>query len=133
MSLPKSFTVGSVSVNAAMASAIEQDEVLSLISSEVIQRAAIAARSDIEMGEKVLVSMYFSMPSQVKQRVAGILLGRAMHNGTERKVTVADFQGKMVEYNTLLAQLTLWNFEDFFTYLSDAVKDAAPVPDVTAP
>ena len=133
MSLLKSFTVGSVSVNAAMASAIEQDEVLSLISSEVVQRAYVASRSNIEMGEKVLMSMFFSMPSQVKQRVAGILLGRSMHSGTERKVTVADFHGKMVEYNTLLAQLTLWNFEDFFTYLSDAVKDVAPVPDVTAP
>ena len=133
MSLTKSFTVGSLSVNAAMASAIEQDEVLSLVSSEVIQRAAIAARSKIEMGESVLISMFFSMPSQVKQRVSGVLLGRAMHSGTDRKVTVADFQGKMVEYNTLLAQLTLWNFEDFFTYLSDAVRNAAPAQDETAP
>lgn len=146
MSLTKSFTVGSLSVNAAMASAIEQDEVLSLVSSEVIQRAAIAARSDIEMGESVLISMFFSMPSQVKQRVAGILLNRAFAagtskvdqngnpvEGTARKVTVADFQGKMVEYNTLLAQLTLWNFEDFFTYLSDAVRNAAPAQDGTAP
>lgn len=146
MSLTKSFTVGSLSINAAMASAIEQDEVLSLVSSEVIQRAAIAARSKIEMGESVLVSMFFSMPSQVKQRVAAILLNRAFAagtskvdqsgnpvEGTARKVTVADFQGKMVEYNTLLAQLTLWNFEDFFTYLSDAVRNAAPAQEETAP
>lgn len=133
MSLPKSFIVGSLSVNAAMATALEQDEVLSLISSEVIHRASVAARNDIAFGEQVMVSMFLSMPSQAKQRVASILLGRCFVTGTERKISVAEFQGKMVDYNTLLAQLTLWNFEDFFTYLSDAVKNAAPSPDVTAP
>lgn len=129
----KSFTVGSMSVNAAMASAIAQDEVLSVISSEIIQRAAVASRGGVEMGEKILVPMFMSMPSQAKQRVANVLLERAFVSGTERKVSVADFQGKMVEYNTLLAQILLWNFEDFFTWLSDAVRSDAPAQEVTAP
>lgn len=129
----KSFTVGSMSVNAAMASAIAQDELLSVISSEIIQRAAVAARSGLEMGEKILVPMLMAMPSQAKQRVANVLLERAFVSGTERKVSVADFQGRMVEYNTLLAQILLWNFEDFFTWLSDAVKSDAPAQEATAP
>lgn len=133
MSLPKSFTIGALSANAAMATAIEQDEVLSIISSEVIHRASVAARNDIEFGEQIMVSMFLSMPSQAKQRVASILLGRCVIAGTERKITVAEFQGKMMDYNKLLAQLTLWNFEDFFTYLSDAVKNVAPASNVTAP
>lgn len=129
----KSFTVGSMSVNAAMASAIAQDEVLSVISSEVIQRAAVAARGGLEMGEKILVPMFMAMPSQAKHRVANVLLERAFVSGTERKVSVADFQGRMVEYNTLLAQILLWNFEDFFTWLSDAVRSDAPAQEATAP
>lgn len=142
----KSFTVGSLNVNAAMASAIEQDEVLSIVSSEIINRAAVAARNGLKMGESILVPMFMSMPSQAKQRVAGILLSRCFVSGTAkmdedmqpvpgtaRKVTVADFKGKMVEYNTLLAQVLLWNFEDFFTWLSDAVKSDAPAQEATAP
>lgn len=129
----KSFTVGSISVNAGMASAIAQDEVLSVVSSEIINRAAVAARNGLRMGEQILVPMFMAMPSQAKQRVAAILLERAFFAGTERKVTVADFQGKMVDYNTLLAQLLLWNFEDFFTWLSDAVKSDAPAQEATAP
>lgn len=129
----KSFTVGSISVNAAMASAIAQDEVLSVISSEIIQRAAVAARGGLEMGEKILVPMFMAMPSQAKQRVVNVLLERAFVSGTERKVSVADFQGRMVEYNTLLAQILLWNFEDFFTWLSDAVRSDAPAQEATAP
>lgn len=142
----KSFTVGSISVNAAMASAIAQDEILSIVSSEIIQRAAMAARGGLEMGEKILVPMFMAMSSQAKQRVASVLLERAFVSGTARlddhhqpilgtarKVSVADFQGKMVEYNTLLAQLLLWNFEDFFTWLSDAVRSDAPAQEATAP
>jgi len=120
-------------INVAMASAIAQDEVLSIVSSEIINRAAIAARNGLEKGEQILVHMLMVMPSSAKQRVASVMLERAFVAGSERKVSVADFQGKMVDYNTLLAQVLLWNFEDFFTWLSDAVKSDAPAQEVTAP
>lgn len=124
MSTVKSFTVGSVTVNASMPSALEQDEVLSLMSAEIIQRAFVAARSNVEMGEQLLTTMFMSMNTSVKRRVADVLLSKALVSGTNTRINVADFQGKMVDYNKLLAQLTLWNYEDFFTYLSDAVNVA---------
>jgi hypothetical protein len=34
------------------------------------------------------------------------------------QVSVKDFQGKMVLWNTLLAELLIWNLSDFFDYLS---------------
>ncbi len=46
----KSFQIGSLNINAAMPSALEQDEILSLIGADIIQRAAIMARQ----GEQVL-------------------------------------------------------------------------------
>lgn len=129
----KSFQIGSLTVNAAMAPALEQDEVLSLIGSGIIQRATELARAGEQVGEVMLASMFATMPHQVKQRVSNILLSKAVTAGTETRVTVADFQGKMVQYNLLLAQLTLWNFDDFFIWLGDAVRERAPAQVTTAP
>lgn len=129
----KSFQIGSLTVNAAMASALEQDEALSLIGSGIIQRAAELARAGEQTGEVMLASMFATMPHQVKQRVSNILLSKVVTAGTETRVTVADFQGKMVQYNLLLAQLTLWNFDDFFIWLGDAVRERAPEQVTTAP
>lgn len=126
MSTIQSFTIGSMTINASMPSALEQDEVLSLISSEVIQRAYTAASVKVELGEKVLTTMFMSMPTNYKRRVSDVLLSKAFIAGTQTKVNVADFQGKMVQYNTLLAQLTLWNYEDFFTYLSEDLNAGKP-------
>lgn len=128
MSTVKSFSVGAMTVNASMPSALEQDEVLSLISSEVIQRATIAANSSVSMGEEILTTMFMSMPTLHKRRVSEIVLSKAFVSGTQTKVSVADFQGKMVEYNKLLSQLILWNYEDFFTYLASALNAGKPVP-----
>ncbi len=133
MSTIQSFTIGSMTINSSMPSALEQDEVLSLISSEVIQRAYTAASVKVELGEKVLTTMFMAMPTNYKRRVSDVLLSKAFIAGTQTKVNVADFQGKMVQYNTLLAQLTLWNYEDFFTYLSEdlnAGKSATENPQV---
>lgn len=126
MSTIQSFTIGSMSINASMPSALEQDEVLSLISYEVTQRAYTAASVKVELGEKVLTTMFMAMPTNYKRRVSDVLLSKAFIAGTQTKVNVADFQGKMVQYNTLLAQLTLWNYEDFFTYLSEDLNAGKP-------
>lgn len=129
----KSFQIGSLTINAAMPSALEQDEVLSLIGADIIQRAAIMARQGEQAGEAMLTSMFLSMHHQVKQRVSTLLLSKAIVTGTKTPLSIADFQGKMIEYNTLLAQLTLWNFDDFFIWLGDAVRESAPAQATTVP
>lgn len=133
MSTVKSFSVGTMSVNASMPSALEQDEVLSIIGSETIQRAISARYNEEPMTDRILAAMFTTMPIIAKRRVADILCAKAFIAGTQTKVTVADFQGKMVAYNTLLAQLTLWNFEDFFTWLnSDSAAGVQPNPNEAA-
>jgi hypothetical protein len=42
---------------------------------------------------------------------------------TNTKVTVSDFSGKMMTLNTLLAELFLWVYADFFDYVQNANKD----------
>lgn len=129
MSYVKSFTVGSLTVNAAMASAVQQDELLSLLSANLLSRAVSAAQMGEGMGEQILIPMFMSMPQQLKKQVVVLLTQKVMVSGTETPVTVNDFGGKMVEWNTLLSQLILWNLEGFFIWLENAVKSVHPAQD----
>ena len=118
----KPFTIGGVQYNAAMASAVDQDRLMSLLSGAVLERFATAAQAGIEVDDQVLCSMFMSMRQDVKAQVVQILMTRVFINGTERAVTVADFGGKMVQYNQLLAELLRWNLSDFFDWLPSGEK-----------
>ena len=120
----KPFTIGGVQYNAAMASAVDQDRLMSLLSGAVLERFATAAQAGIEVDDQVLCSMFMSMRQDVKTQVANVLMGKVLINGTERPVTVADFGGKMVQYNQLLAELLRWNLSDFFDWLPSGAKGA---------
>ncbi|WP_122425163.1 hypothetical protein [Pseudomonas viridiflava] len=113
----RAFTVGGVQYNAAMASAVDQDRLMSLLSAAVIERFAVAAREDQVVSADVLCSMFMSMRQDAKAQVAQMLMGKVVVNGSDRAVTVADFGGKMVHYNQLLTELLLWNLTDFFEWL----------------
>lgn len=118
----KPFTIGGVQYNAAMASAVDQDRLMSLLSGAVLERFATAAQAGIEVDDQVLCSMFMSMRQDVKAQVVQILMTRVFINGTERAVTIADFGGKMVQYNQLLAELLRWNLSDFFDWLPSGEK-----------
>ena len=118
--------MGNLTVNAAMASAVQQDELLSLLSATLLSRAATAAQVNAEMGEQILIPMFMAMPQQLKKQVVGLITQKVLVAGTETPVTVNDFGGKMVEWNTLLSQLILWNLEGFFIWLDNAVKSVSP-------
>lgn len=127
----RSFTIGGVQYNAAMASAVDQDRLMSLLSAAVLERFATAAAADLEIDENVLCSMFMSMRQEAKAQAAQMLMARVLINGTERTVSVADFGGRMVQYNQLLAELLRWNLSDFFDWLPSAAKNArqAEAPD----
>lgn len=125
----KSFTVGGAQYNAAMASAVDQDRLLSMLSAALLERALTAARAGVDLGDDILMPMFMAMRQELKAQVVDILMRRVLVNGTERTVTVADFGGKMVEYNQLLAALLRWNLSDFFDWLPAALaseKAATP-------
>lgn len=120
----KPFTIGGVQYNAAMASAVDQDRLMSLLSAAVLERFATAAGAGLEIDDQVLCAMFMSMRQDVKAQVAQMLMARVVLNGTERTVSVADFGGKIVQYNQLLAGLLRWNLSDFFDWLPSDAKDA---------
>lgn len=110
-----SFTVGSVSYNAATASALEQDEVLSLIGLEVMR--TVFSNTPDAKPEKALVPMFMTLPQGVKKRVSDILCSKLFVAGqTETTVSVHDFECRMVEWNQLLSELMVRNFKDFFIW-----------------
>lgn len=120
----KPFTIGGVQYNAAMAGAVDQDRLMSLLSGAVLERFHTAAGAGLDVDDKVLCAMFMSMRQDVKAQVVQILMTRVFINGTERAVTVADFGGKMVQYNQLLAELLRWNLSDFFDWLPSGEKGA---------
>lgn len=116
----KAFTVGGTQYNAAMASAVDQDRLLSLLSAGLIERSMTAASIGKDLDDSILVPMFMAMPQAAKTQAASMLMGKVVLNGTTQPVTAGDFGGKMVQYNQLLAELLRWNLGDFFDWLRAA-------------
>lgn len=122
MSVIKTFTAGEMTINAAMPSALEQDEILSLVSVPFIAHAGRVYADGGELTVKNVVLMLTAIPFNIKTRIAEVLLSKAFVASTKTRVTVNDFSGKMMTLNTLLAELFLWIYSDFFDYVQNANK-----------
>lgn len=122
MSYVKQFTVGGCSYNAVMASAADQDKLMSLLSAALIERAVAMARQGQTIGQDVVVPMFMAMPHDRKSQVAAILMGNVKVNGSDIKVDIEYFRNKLVQYNQLLCELLVWNLGDFFDYLLTVVS-----------
>lgn len=125
MSYLKMFTVGDCSYHAMMASAADQDRLMSLLSAALIERAVAMGRQGQTLGIDVVMPMLMSMPHDRKQQVVGILLGDVKVHATGTQVDVEHFRERMVQYNQLLAELLMWNLGELFTYLAGVAKDEA--------
>lgn len=112
----KQFTVDGTSYNVARASAVQQDEVLSILTAPLIQRLAIAGREGIDADESVVFAMVLAMPFNIKSKIDQLLMGRVSRNGESNNVTLADFDGKVMDYNRLRTKVLMWNLSGFFTY-----------------
>jgi len=117
MSQVKAFTVGARTFNAAQASAVKQDELLSMLTVPLMERAMGAAQLGKELDDAVLGPMFMSMNHAAKVKIAEILMNQVFIAGTSIPVTIDDFSGRMVEYNQLLAKLLRFNLSDFFDWL----------------
>lgn len=116
MGAVKSFTVGTESYNVARATALQQDEALSLLTAPLIQRLIAAGQSGIDADEEVIFAMTLAMPFSLKQKLDELLMGRVTRQGTQMQVSIRDFDGHVMDYNRLRAKVLMWNLEGFFTY-----------------
>jgi hypothetical protein len=124
MSQVKAFTVGAKTYNVAMASAVKQDELLSMLAPTLIDKAMVAAGLGKTLDDKIIQTMMMGMQYGVKLKVADIIMNQVFVAGTTIPVTVDDFSGRMVEYNELLAKLLIFNLGDFSSWLQSAIDDA---------
>lgn len=122
MSSVKPFTVGNTTYNAARASAVAQDEVLSLLTQTLIQRLVAAGKEGIEADESVLFPMMMAMPYQLKLKIDELIMSRISVAGREDFVSIKDLDA--IDYNRLRAKVLRWNLEGFFTYWAEESRAA---------
>ena len=109
----------------AQASALEQDELLTILSKRLILSSLAAKKEQSELNENSVFVMLIALPSEEKAKVVRILTGKAFEVGSSLPVSVKDFQGKIVAWNKFLAKLIIWNLADFFELLSSVdLEDA---------
>lgn len=123
MSDKKTFTVGDINVEGFQASALKQDELLSLLTARLFQSFLNAGKLGADVSEKSLAIMLMALPHDTKAKVADILTEKVFLKDGVR-VSVKDFQGSMVSWNMLLAKLLNWNLSDFFELLRSDLQDA---------
>jgi hypothetical protein len=119
----KSFVLKGGAYNVARASAVAQDELLSLLTQPLVQRLSTAAPGQ-PVDEDVIFFMFLAMPHAVKLKIDDLMLGRVCSKGTERQIALADVD--VMDWNRLRTKALIWNLEGFFTYWADAsARDAA--------
>lgn len=117
MSSVKTFTIGGESYNVARATAVQQDEALSILTAPLVERMAkYGADKSQPVDEDLIFAMSMAMPYSLKKILDGLLLTRVTRSGEQNPITIRDFDGRIMDYNRLRAQVLIWNFEDFFTY-----------------
>lgn len=119
----KSFTLKGGSYNVARASAVAQDEMLSLLTQALIQRLS-AGEPGKPVDEDVIFFMFLAMPHQAKLKIDELMLDRVFKKGTQTQVALADVD--VMDWNRLRAKVLIWNLQGFFTFWADAsARDAA--------
>lgn len=106
----------------AMASAVEQNELLSLVAPHLLSLATAKAVQQEDINEDSVFISLILMPKATKDRVETILTSKATPVGQSYKMDIKDFDGAIVEWNKLVAKLLMWNLGDFFVLLADAQK-----------
>lgn len=123
MSTVKQFQVGSVTYNVARASAIQQDEVLSMLTSAIVECLQRIDANDLD-DDDIMFNFFTRMPFEAKQKFDGLMLARVFKHGTDQAVSSKDFDGAVLELNKLRALVLKWNLEPFFTYWASELRKA---------
>ena len=118
--------IGGKSYNVPKASAVKQKQLLSLIGAKVALNSAAAKKDTIDSN-----FLFGSLLTESEERfdiIAGIVLDKAVVNGSTIPVDVGLFQNKITEYYQLVAAAIAENLQDFFTYLDSVNAEARGNP-----
>lgn len=123
MSTIKTFEVAGESYNVVRASAVQQDEALSLLSVDLVQTLAERVKTDVP-DYTFILDFFTSLPYHAKQKFDSLILSRFTRSGEDVNLSARDFDGRLIEYQELRARVTLWNFEPFFVRWASVIKEA---------
>lgn len=126
MSFIKTFEIKGESYNVVRASAVQQDEILSMLTSPIVERlSAIASETKGAVADESLIFNFLTaIPFHVKQKLDELLLSRFTKSGSEVSLSIRDFDGKLLELGQLRAKVLFWNLEPFFEYWASEIKSA---------
>jgi F420-0:gamma-glutamyl ligase len=115
MSQIRAIDVNDVQYNVAQASAVDQKKLMLLIGSKVALHSAAGGIDKINTS--LLFGLLTSLPENVFDDIAKMMLRQAFVAGQTTAVTVADFQGGVTSYFKLIAEAIAFNLEDYFIWL----------------
>lgn len=98
------------------ASALAQMEVLSLLSSHVIVNWGRQSKPIDNPVDDFLLLFVTALPFAQKQKMVELLMSE-VSDSDGVYVDIESFNGKMMEWHKLIAQVLYWNLDDFFTYI----------------
>lgn len=124
MSAVKTFTISGAAYNVARASAVQQDEVLSILTQALVVKLADAAQKGVDSSDDLIFTTMMSLPYQVKEKLDSLLMTRITISGNQSFIGISDFDGKVMDFNRLRAQVLKWNLDDFFTYWAEEINGA---------
>lgn len=131
MSVIQQFTVGGEAYNVVRASAVQQDEILSLLTAPIVERLAALGRGEVA-DDDFLFNFFSSLPFATKQKIDTLMLSRFTKHGSDTMLSMKDFDGKVMELNQLRAKVLLWNLEPFFVYWASEIKKAVKEAEAAA-
>ena len=120
--LIQAVTVGGATYNVAQASAEQQKKLLLLTGGKIAMHSAAGKVEKID--DTVLFGSLITMPEHVFDEIATIVLHKTIKSGEKTNTSIIEFQGRQVEYFTLVAKAIAVNLNDFFTYLDSVNANA---------
>lgn len=130
--LVKTFHIDGHSYNVARASAEQQDEILSMLTTDIVQRLEALASTSAAAGQAYDkpylddfgFNFFNSLPFNMKKRFDELLLSQMTRQGEQMRLTVRDFDGKLMTLNKLRGEVLVWNLLPFFEYWANGIKEA---------
>lgn len=110
-------TINSTCYNIARATAVNQQKLLQISGAKIALNSAAGKVNQIDT--KLLVGYLLSVPQATFDQIVSIVLHKTFIDGSEDAVSVHDFQNRMIEYYTLVAEAVRVNLQDFFTWLDN--------------
>ena len=127
-------TPNGTTYNVQRASAVNQKKVMMIVGA-VLTKLTVSPgiNADNIMQPEVVMGAVMALPEDKFDALGALLLEKVFISGTDRVVTLGDFQGDMMGYFHLLSEAVRENLSDFFIWLSQNARPAPPPAPGTPP